>query len=451
MKTTEFHLAIPSDVRAYLARGWLLLGLFSLLVAGLFALLLVLARTPYFQSIIPWADFFYTALIVHVDLSVLVWFLAVGGVLWSLNSNARFVVIGKAALALAALGAAAMALAAFTGEANPVTNNYIPVLQQRFFLIGLALFAVGIALLVLRTLASLPKPGPNTEGASALCLGLLLAAATVAIALISIVWSYRAVPATIHDRAYFELLFWGGGHLLQFAYTLLMLVAWLWLASASGVTSGISARIAMALLLLGFAPVLVAPIGYLAHDVVSAGHILFFTAHMKYAGGLAAVPIALILLYQLFRAAPASGAQPPLRAALAASVLLFSVGGVIGFLIQGTNVTIPAHYHGSIVGVTLAFMGLTYHLLPKLGYRQPDRRWAFIQPWVLGGGQLLHITGLAWSGGYGVQRKVAGAAQGLESSERMIAMGLMGLGGLIAIIGGLIFLVVVYRAMRRRR
>ena len=46
----------------------------------------------------------------------------------------------------------------------------------------------------------------------------------------------------------------------------------------------------------------------------------------------------------------------------------FGIGGLIGFLISGSNVTIPAHYHGSIVGVTLALMGVCYLLLPKLGY-----------------------------------------------------------------------------------
>ena len=34
------------------------------------------------------ADFFRVALVVHVDLSVLVWFVAMAGMLWSLNSRA---------------------------------------------------------------------------------------------------------------------------------------------------------------------------------------------------------------------------------------------------------------------------------------------------------------------------------------------------------------------------
>jgi len=133
-----------------------------------------------------------------------------------------------------------------------------------------------------------------------------------------------------------------------------------------------------------------------------------------------------------------------------ASLLLFGVGGVIGLMISGSNVKIPAHYHGSIVGVTLAFMGLVYLLLPRFGFGAVSSRIAVWQLWLYAGGQLLHVAGLVWSGGYGVQRKVAGADQALRSIEAVIAMGVMGLGGLIAVIGGTLFLVLAFAAVLRR-
>jgi len=85
--------------------------------------------------------------------------------------------------------------------------------------------------------------------------------------------------------------------------------------------------------------------------------------------------------------------------------------------------------------------------LPQLGYRAPQGRLATLQPRLYGAGQLMHILGLVWSGGYGVQRKVAGAEQVLRSTSEIAGMGLMGLGGLIAIIGGLLFVLVVMRAL----
>lgn len=118
-------------------------------------------------------------------------------------------------------------------------------------------------------------------------------------------------------------------------------------------------------------------------------------------------------------------------------------------MIKDSNTIITAHYHGTGGAISLAFMGLTLHLLPRLGYRKPDLKWATLMPYVYGAGQLLHILGLLWSGGYGVQRKVAGAAQELHGFAQTAGMGLMGLGGLIAVVGGIMFLVVVLKAMRR--
>jgi heme/copper-type cytochrome/quinol oxidase subunit 1 len=113
-------------------------------------------------------------------------------------------------------------------------------------------------------------------------------------------------------------------------------------------------------------------------------------------------------------------------------------------------VRIPAHYHGSIVGVTIAMMGLAYWLLPRLGFAAPMPRLATWQTYLYGGGQLLHIAGLVWSGGYGVQRKVADGALAERSLEQVLGMGLMGAGGLIAIVGGMLFVVVVAIAVRKR-
>jgi heme/copper-type cytochrome/quinol oxidase subunit 1 len=234
---------------------------------------------------------------------------------------------------------------------------------------------------------------------------------------------------------------------VQFTYTLLMLVAWLWLASAGGIRLPISPRIAVLLFGVGLAAVFVTPVIYLAWNVTSVEHRKLFTWLMQWGGGLAIVPFALGILWGAARGGGHEAAARPLRAALFTSLVLFGAGGAIGFVIHGSNVTIPAHYHGCIVGVTLALMGLVYLLLPRLGYREPDRRWATWQPYLYGFGQLLHVTGLLWSGGYGVQRKVAGGEQVLRSAGEIAGMGVMGLGGLIAVAGGFLFVVLVLRAM----
>jgi heme/copper-type cytochrome/quinol oxidase subunit 1 len=198
---------------------------------------------------------------------------------------------------------------------------------------------------------------------------------------------------------------------------------------------------------VGLAAVFVTPVIYLAWEVVSVEHRKLFTWLMQWGGGLAIVPFAAAILWGAARGGGRPETTRPLRAALYSSLLLFGVGGAIGFVIHGADVTIPAHYHGCIVGVTLALMGLTYLLLPQLGYCEPNRRWAARQPCLYGFGQLLHVTGLLWSGGYGVQRKVSGGEQVLRSAGEIAGMGVMGLGGLIAVAGGLLFVVLVLRAM----
>ncbi len=447
MNYFSYTLPVPDDGRRRLARSWLWLGLASLLGSGVFSVLLVLARTPYVQNVFPWVDFFHTALVVHVDLSVLVWFLAFGGVLWSLNSTPKYLAAGRTALLLATLGTLTIATAPFTGAGEAIMSNYIPMLQQTWFIAGLLLFAAGFAVLTLRAMGAIPPVGPWMEGAAALRFGLNTAAVSAMLALIAFAWSYFAAPEYLHGKPYYELLFWGGGHVLQFTYTLLLLVAWLCLASASNVPLTLSPRAALVFFGFGLIAVFFTPVIYYSYPVTSVEHIKLFTWLMRYGGSLAALPLSLALLHGLWRAEKAAGDGQPLRAALIASMILFGAGGAIGFLISGANVTIPAHYHGNIVGVTLAFMGLTYHLLPRLGFRAPPLKPARLQPWLYGGGQMLHVLGLVISGGYGVQRKVAGAEQALDSAGRVAGMGLMGLGGLISIAGGFLFIYVCYRAM----
>jgi hypothetical protein len=448
----EYLLPAVTPQRRALARAWLMLALAALIGSGLFSVLLVLARTPGVNAWLPAGDFFRVALVVHVDLSVLVWFVAIAGLLWSLNARApRSRALQGAArvpLLLCGLGALGMALAAFVDSGQPVMANYIPMLDSVTFRAAVALFGAGALAQVLLGLL-LPTPvGPAVDGAGALRFGLHASVVATAVALLAFGWALMVVPTSLPAKAYYEILYWGGGHALQFTWTLLMLVGWLALAQACGGRVPLSPRVVLFLFAVALASVFVTPLAYLMHDVSSVEHRDMHTWGMRFGGGLAIVPLALAVLLALAPLRRLEAAQRPLRAALLASMLLFAAGGVIGLGIQGSNVKIPAHYHGCIVGVTLALMGVVYRLLPQLGYRAPVGRLAVAQPWLYGVGQLLHIVGLVWSGGYGVQRKVAGAEQVLRSSGEIAGMGLMGLGGLLAIAGGLLFALVVLRAMR---
>ena len=237
---------MPQGLQRQLARSWLWLGMLALIGSGLFSVLLVVSRTPGINQWLPVADFFRVALVVHVDLSVLVWFIAMAGLLWSLNSapgagrSGR--IAGWAAPALCTAGALLMSLAPFVERGEPIMANYIPVLDGPVFLAGLAVFAIGVGVLVLRCLLLAPKLGFSFDGGGALRFGLNASVVATAVALGAFAWSLAVVPTPLAGKAYYEILFWGGGHALQFTWTLLMLVAWLWLASACGAPVRLSPR-----------------------------------------------------------------------------------------------------------------------------------------------------------------------------------------------------------------
>lgn len=448
MLTNQFTLPTPNSNARRLTTGWLILGLAALVIGGLYTILIVLSRTPFFQEIIPWIDFFKTALVVHVNLTVLVWFLAFSGVFWSFSNSTRCLSCGWMALALAGLGTLIIVVSPFTGESHPLMNNYVPVLQNRVFFIGLIIFGAGYWLLVMRSCFTAFDNDNQTSGETCLRFGLFVAVVASLFAIIALLLSYFGINEGFEGLAYYDRLFWGSGHIIQFSHTQLMLVAWLWLATVSGARLRISPRVALLLFILGLQPVLAAPIIYIVFDVSSGDHLFWFIQLMKYGGAIAAVPIGIattLAIVEKWRPAPGFEIE---RNALLFSVLLFGVGGSIGFMISGSTVTVPAHYHGSIVGITIAFMGISYHLLPKLGFGKVSGRIARWQPGIYGLGQLMHIVGLAWSGGYNVARKSTGAERGFE---QIAGMGLMGFGGLVSITGGIIFLVLVYRSMKPGR
>lgn len=441
--TADYELQISLGLPRQLARAWLYLGVAALIGAGVLALLLVFSRTPGIDQVFPLKDFFRAALVVHVDLSVMVWFMSFAGILWSLGAGSALGMLGWAGFWLASLGTALIAISPFFPNTEPLLNNYIPVLQQPVFFAGLGVSAVGYGITLLRAL--LTTFPTRMDGAGALRFGIFLSAiaGSLALAAFGISWMN---PPPLDGKALYEAVFWGGGHVLQFQHSLLLAVAWLWLAAALGRSPAIAPRYVFAMFALAALPVLGMPVIYARYPAGTAYHVAGF-ARMMMDGHPLMLPLIVVALLAL---ASVWHVRNAAKSAFVASFVLFATGGVLAYMIRGVNVVIPAHYHGSIVGITLAFMGLTYVLLPRLGFGEAKGKMARWQPYVYGSGQLMHVTGLAVSGGYGVQRKVAGAEQALTTLPQKIGMGVMGLGGTIAIVGGLMFVIVCWKAMRNR-
>jgi heme/copper-type cytochrome/quinol oxidase subunit 1 len=444
-------------------RRWLWIAVFCLAVGGLYALPLAAGRGLKNVTEAQIQHLFNIVLVVHVDLSIFLWFLAMVMAGWRLavpllgqGTWVKLPFFQPASQALFAAGAVLMALSPLLADGEGLRSNYIPVLTNGAFFLSLALVAAGLVIALLETLFSLPPRALLCAAfARDLRIGPLCAYATwgsaliVAVSLAAFSASAERMDPIIRGEAYYDMVFWAGGHAIQFAYAQAAMLVWLLLAHAVGLLLPFGNRAHAALLTLNLLAMLYVPWPYLHHAVDSLEFRDAFTRLMIWGNGLAPSLLMLVLLGALVRQWSGIPRLHAFTAALLSSLVLFLYGGFLATLIEGQNVVIPAHYHGSIVGITLAFMGLAYWLLPRLGYADVQRwKLAVWAPIILCVGQMIHVSALAWSGGYGVLRKTVGT-DGYPPEVRL-AMGLLGGGSGLASLGGLLFVIVVVRAWRKR-
>lgn len=431
-----------------LSRYWLLVGVIALAIAGLYSLVLVVARNP--STDIPvFNTHFHRSLVAHVDLSELVWFLAIACLLWSLLSAHRkqvFPMLEEGALAAFALGIACITVAPLDFKADALMSNYVPVIISPVFFMGLGLVFAGVLLMLVRFFTAAPW---RADAPVATRYAVLGGGVIAAMAMVSFVWSHVQMPGGLSGREYYEILFWGGGHMLQFMHAQMLLVCWLMLLWALVPQKQFNRWVLKGITSVGLAVTLLTPLAYLLYNVESYEQRNFFTQGMILAGGIAPGLLGVLLLPTVWKnRAMRKGQNRALWASLATSVVLFLYGGFLGELIRNQNTVIPAHYHGAIGGITLAFTGIAYLLLPQFGYRNvAGWRLAYWQPYVYFCGMMMHVSGLAWSGGYGVLRKTPGVIANI-SPDVYAALGCMVTGGMVAIIGGLMFVIVMVKGLR---
>ncbi|MES0371339.1 MAG: cbb3-type cytochrome c oxidase subunit I [Mariprofundaceae bacterium] len=449
----DYSLPKPEGDRLNVASGWLIIAVGFLLASGIYPLLLALARTTYEM---PWKDFFYTALVLHVDFTVLWWLLAIAAVFWTLSASDKWLGWSKLAMLLVVVGGVFAGIAPLLADANPLTNNYVPMLEDnRFFRKGLMLFGFGISILVIRAMFTISwKEMLASDGAGALRFGSWTAALAGLMALVALAWtlfSLQQMADPLEGRAYFETLYWAGGHVLQFTHTALMLVCWLWLASICGAKVPGSPKLVMGLFAIGALCVLIAPWPFLTMQVTDPEFNMWFVWLMRDGNGVAAFFIGLMVFWGVMKGDAPTENNHHLYMSLLFSIGLFALGGILGLFIGESSTLITAHYHGSIVAVTMAFMAMTYFWLPQFGYASPSLKWAKIQVYTYAVGQFAHIIGLAWGGGHGMKRKVVGTTQDIGVEAFITPQDLVGLGGVVAVLSGVLFAVVVLPVLIKGR
>ena len=430
-----------------LAEYWLWLGVTAIAVAGLYAFVPVIGRTPQFKDLPVAQRFFDVALVIHVDLSVMIWFfsmICMGGALMMQEHQSRWPYWGKAGFWCCAIATLLIAFAPLDAWV-PVKSDYIPMLHNGMFMAALGLLFAGLVVSLLPVLVVNLQP-KHYRVLSAVDLAYLAAALTVLFGLVAYAISSQRMMPAMALKDHYEHLYWVGGHIMQFAFTLLVMAAWLTLLMALGALPPKRkwAEWIYNLTLLG---PLVSMAGFFKTQWGEGEFDYHQTRVMIEWGGVGATLMAVHVVWQLLRTR-ITRERRAYASALIVSIILFYFGGALGLMIHGQNVTVPAHYHGMIVGITQALMGLAYVMLPRFGYRSvAGARLAFWQPIVYGIGQLMHIGGLAYCGGYGILRKTSGGFANLAPDIK-VALGIFGMGGLIAISGGILFVIVMVCAKR---
>ncbi|KAA5606215.1 hypothetical protein F1188_07270 [Roseospira marina] len=439
------------------ARAWGAVAIAALALAGLLAVLLALARVPGVQDWLPWPweSFFRRALVTHVTLSVVVWFLAVLGLLAVLGAGR--VGRGPAMAPWARAGwmtvAAGMGLLLGPAVLNlgaPSLNNYVPVVDHPLYHGALGVVALGVAL----PLARLLSLGPRVLARDMMAFGAAMGALTFAAALVCVALAALTMTPEPDPEALNEWRFWAGGHVLQFVNALVMLTLWHHLSTRHVGRAPLPTGPFAALLALIALVAWVGPLVFVWAPVQTAGHYAAFT--LLYKAGLTLQP-AILLIATAWMLVRARGVGlggglfgTPGRLALVGSVVLFAAGGVLGFLVGWGDTRTPAHYHAIIAGVNLAVMGLFLGGLvpsPRV-QRRPTARLVLL--WLYAVGSLVQAVGLYGAGVLGVGRKLAGEAQGLDSTAKSVFMGLNGAGGGLAALGGVMFVWIVLAGLIRQ-
>jgi cytochrome c oxidase subunit 1 len=457
-----------------------------LLIGGLFALLLALTR---WQAIhlLP-ADWFYRILTGHGFNMLVAWivFFEIAGLYFggAVMLNARLVMpkVAWGAFGMMVIGALLVNVIVLMGKADVMFTAYVPLKADPLFYVGVILFAVGALIAVILFFATLvvAKLEKRYEGSVPLVTFGLIAAAIIALftliqgALAFVPALFWAVGMMDLDPGYYRNLFWGFGHPAQQVNLAAMVAIWYALAAMTVGANPLNeklSRLAFVLYLLfinlGSAHhLLVDPGPSFAWKTVntSYGMYLAVLGSLIHAFSIpAAVEVALRRkgytngLLEWLRKAPW---REPGFSTLVISMTMFGwIGGITGVVIGTEQINmvahntmrLPGHFHATVVsGTTLAFMGFTYYLIPLIFRRELKfKSLAVWQPYLFGLGMLFVSMGMIGSGLQGVPRRhwditftnapisvtLPGATQ--------ISLAIMGVGALIAVVGGIMYLLVV--------
>ncbi|MDH5632344.1 MAG: cbb3-type cytochrome c oxidase subunit I [Gammaproteobacteria bacterium] len=388
------------------------------------------------------------------------------------------------AFALMIIGAVTNNVAVFMGRSSVMMTSYAPMAADPAFYLGLILFAVGalIGCFVFFGTLVIAKDEKTYEGSVPLVTFGAITAAIIAVFTIAsgaiiliptLLWKLGYIGSI--DPLMYRIIWWGMGHSSQQINVAAHVAVWYAIASVVFGAKPLSEKVSRSAFLLYILFLQLACAHHLLVDPgVSSEWKIFNTSYAMYLAVMASMIHGLTVpgaieaaqrkrgfnkgLFEWLRKAPWGN---PSFSGMFLSLIIFGFLGGISGVMMGTEqlnllihntIYVPGHFHATVAtGTTLAFMALTYWLVPILFRRelimQGFAKW---QPYIFALGMTGVSLFLMAAGTIGVPRRhwdITMAGTSLPYEFPATAFNLMGFAGVSAVIaavgGGLFVLIIV--------
>ncbi|MCC6640699.1 MAG: cbb3-type cytochrome c oxidase subunit I [Deltaproteobacteria bacterium] len=462
-----------------------------LLIGGVGAILLGLTRWPAVHLLS--AEWYYRILTLHGLNMLIFWILNFEiAILYFVPTtllNTRLYSAGLAwvGFILMTVGALMVDYIIFAGKADVLMTSYVPLLAHPVFYLGIILHAVGALIGVGNYFGTIyiAKRDHTYEGSVPLVVFGATAAAIIAVVTLlhgavtlipTWLWSIGLMGPP--DPGWYRITWWGLGHMSQQVNVCAMVAVWYLLATLTTGAKPISEAVCRGAFVLYILFINVASAHHILVDPgVGASWKIWNTSYAMYLAVLASmihgftvpgsVEVAMRKkgydqgLFGWLVSAPWSN---PGFSGFFLSLVIFGFGGGITGVVLGTQqinimahntLRIPGHFHVTVVGgTTLAFMALTYYVVP-LVFRKEfyARGLCRLQTWLFAAGITMVAVGMSFAGSYGVPRRTwdaehSGAtfAVGVDPGAHVM-LGLLGVGAIVAFTALFLFIGLVVAAV----
>jgi cytochrome c oxidase subunit 1 len=458
-----------------------------LAIGGLFGLSVALTRWPAVH-LLP-ANWFYLALTAHGLDVLLLWIIFFEiAVLYFASStllNCRIAAprLGWVAFGMMLGGGLLTNASVLQGQSTVMFTSYPPMMAAQHFYLGLILFAVGalIACGIFFGTLVIAREERTYEGSIPLVTFGALTAAIIAVftlasgAVILIpTWLWSLGVISYIDPLMYKLVWWAMGHSSQQINVSAHVAVWYAIIAILFAARPLSEKVSRGAFLLYILFLQLASAHHLLVEPgLSPAWKVFNTSYAMYLAVLGSMIHGLTVpgsmeaaqrrrgfdkgFFEWLRKAPWGN---PAFSGMFLSLVMFGFLGGISGVVMGTEqiniimhntLYVPGHFHGTVVaGTTLAFMAVTYLLIPLVFQREIRfPRLARWQPYVFGLGVAGISLFMMGAGTLGVSRRhwdITFADAPLDFSypeAAFLMLALNGLSALAAAAGGVMYVVVV--------